>query len=77
MSTLKTLRVWPGAVFGALAGLLFFVLPAVSSDAATIGLIGGLVSALAVFAWWLLFSRAPWMERLAVVALMVVAVAAT
>ena len=77
MSSFKPLRVWPGAVFGALAGLLFFVLPAVSSDAGMIGLAGGLVCALAVFVWWLLFSRAPWPERLGVTALMVVAVAVT
>ena len=77
MSSFKPLRVWPGVVFGALAGLLFFVLPAVSSDAGMIGLIGGLASALAVFVWWLLFSRAPWPERLGVVALMVVAVTVT
>ena len=77
MDSFKPLRVWPGAVFGALAGLLFFVLPAVSSDAGMIGLAGGLVCALAVFVWWLLFSRAPWPERLGVTALMVVAVAVT
>ena len=77
MTSFKPLRVWPGAVFGALAGLLFFVLPAVSSDAGMIGLIGGLASALAVFVWWLLFSRAPWPERLGVIALMVLAVAVT
>jgi hypothetical protein len=77
MSSFKPLRVWPGAVFGALAGLLFFVLPAVSSGAGMIGAIGGLASALAVFVWWLFFSRAAWSERLGVVALMVVAVAVT
>ncbi|HVQ43093.1 MAG TPA: PQQ-binding-like beta-propeller repeat protein, partial [Vicinamibacterales bacterium] len=77
MSPFKPLRVWPGAVFGALAGLLFFVLPAVSSDAAMIGLAGGLASALAVLVWWLFFSRAPWPERLGVIAFVVLAVAVT
>ena len=77
MSSFKPLRVWPGAVFGALAGLLFFVLPAVSSGVGMIGAIGGLACALAVFVWWLFFSRAAWAERLGVVALMVVAVAVT
>jgi outer membrane protein assembly factor BamB len=42
-----------------------------------IGAIGGLACALAVFVWWLFFSRAAWAERLGVVALMVVAVAVT
>ena len=77
MDSLKPLRVWPGAVFGALAGLLFFALPAVSSGAAMIGLAGGLLSALVVLVWWLFFSRAPWVERLGVIALMVLAVAVT
>ncbi len=77
MTSSKPLRVWPGAVFGALAGLLFFALPAVFPDAGMIGLIGGLVSALAVLVWWLFFSRAPWSERLGVIALMVLAVAVT
>ena len=64
-------------MFGALAGLLFFVLPAVFPAAGMIGAIGGLVSALGVFAWWLLFSRAPWPERLGVIGLAVLAVTVT
>ena len=77
MSSFKPLRVWPGAVFGTLAGLLWFALPAVSSDATIVGMIGGFVCSLAVFLWWLFFSRAPWSERLGVIALMVLAVAVT
>lgn len=77
MSSFNPLRVWPGALFGALAGLLFYVLPAVFPGAGMIGLIGGLASALAVLVWWLFLSRAPWSERLGVLALMALAVTVT
>jgi outer membrane protein assembly factor BamB len=77
MSSSKPLRVWPGAVFGTLAGVLFFVLPAVSADAGMIGLAGGLLSALAVLVWWLFFSRAPWPERLGIIVLVALAVTVT
>src|SRR5262249_36313531 len=39
--------------------------------------IGALACALAVLVWWLLFSRAPWAERVGAIALMVVSVVAT
>jgi outer membrane protein assembly factor BamB len=38
---------------------------------------GALACGLAVFVWWLFFSRAPWVERVGAVVLMVVAVIAT
>jgi outer membrane protein assembly factor BamB len=41
------------------------------------GVIGGIVGGLLVVLWWLLFSRAPWLERLVVIALMALAVIAT
>jgi hypothetical protein len=77
MSSSRPLRVWPVPFSGALAGLLFFALPAVSAAAAMIGLIGGLVSALAVIVWWLVFSRAPWPERLGIIALGALAIFVT
>lgn len=65
-ATRPPLRLWPGVV---LAGLLLFgwtLLPVVTPDASNVlvGVAGGAAIAL----WWLLFSRAPWLERLAVVA---------
>jgi outer membrane protein assembly factor BamB len=77
MNSIKPLRVWPGAVFGGLAALLWFVLPAVSPSATMVGALGGLVCALIVLVWWLFFSRVPWPERLLVAVLMILAVAVT
>jgi outer membrane protein assembly factor BamB len=73
----KPLRLWPGVVAVALLWLLWFVVPIIAPDLGMGMMIGGLACALAVLVWWLFFSRAPWIERLGAVALMVVAVAAT
>jgi outer membrane protein assembly factor BamB len=52
--------------------------PIVAPDAPLpVGMIGGLVGAAAMLVWWLLFSRAPWLERIGAIVLMVVAVLAT
>ena len=42
-----------------------------------IGMLGGVVGALAILVWWLFFSRAPWVERVGAIVLMIVAVLAT
>jgi outer membrane protein assembly factor BamB len=44
---------------------------------ALIGMLGGVAGALVIAVWWLLFSRAPWSERVGAIVLMVVAVFAT
>src|SRR5215475_12751524 len=73
----KPLRLWPGVVAVALLWLLWFGLPIVAPEARMGAVIGALVCALAVLVWWLLFSRAPWVERVGAIALMVVSVIAT
>jgi outer membrane protein assembly factor BamB len=73
----KSLRLWPGVVAVALQCLLWFGLPVVAPEAAMGAFIGGLACALAVLVWWLFFSRAPWIERVGAIGLMVVTVAAT
>src|SRR5215467_9804269 len=73
----RPLRVWPGVALGILMLVLRLVVPAVDPDAAAIGILGGTACSLLVVAWWLLFSRARWFERLGVVLLMAVAFFAT
>ena len=40
-------------------------------------MVGAVVAALAIFAWWVFFSRAPWSERLGGLGLMIAALFAT
>jgi outer membrane protein assembly factor BamB len=54
-----------------------FGLPVVSPAATGIGVLAGLGGGLAIFVWWIFFSRAPWAERLGGIALIVVAMAVT
>jgi outer membrane protein assembly factor BamB len=60
----KSLRLWPGVIAVVLQWLGWFLLPAVLPQAAFIGLLMGVLGGLAILLWWLLFSRAPWLERI-------------
>jgi outer membrane protein assembly factor BamB len=73
----KPLRLWPGVMAVALEWLFWLVVPAVYPNAVMLTVFGGLACGLAVFVWWLFFSRAPWVERVGAVVLMVVAVVVT
>ena len=68
MTDRKPLRLWPGVVAAILLVVFRFLLPAVIPDAILIGLMGGLICAVAIVVWWLFFSRAPWIERIAAIA---------
>jgi len=80
----KPLRLWPGVVLAILVMLLRFVLPVVAPDALLfelslpmLGVLGGVLCALLIAVWWLLVSRARWIERVAAIVLAIGAVAAT
>jgi outer membrane protein assembly factor BamB len=74
---MKPLRLWPGVVIALVVLLARFGLPLVMPEAAMIGVIGGVAGALAIVVWWAFFSRAPWLERLAALGVMVAALFAT
>lgn len=73
----RPLRLWPGVAIVLLQWLGWFVIPILIPDATYYGLMGGLMCGLAVVVWWMFFSRAPWIERLGALVLMIVALAAT
>ncbi len=73
----KPLRLWPGVVAVVLMWLLRYVVPIAVPDAAMFAVFGGLGLGLVVVLWWLFFSRAPWVERVGAIVLMVVALVAT
>ena len=78
MSSPKPIRLWPAVVIAIDQLLVMFGAPVVAPDSGMlIGMLGGVISALAILVWWLLFSRARWFERVGAIVLMVAAVFAT
>jgi outer membrane protein assembly factor BamB len=69
----KPLRLWPGVAAAALAWVALLIVPVVVPTAAMYGILGGAIAGLLVVLWWLLFSRAAWIERLGAVALLALA----
>jgi outer membrane protein assembly factor BamB len=57
------LRLWPGVAAAAVLCLMKFVVPMVAPDRVGVAFGGALAGALLIALWWLLFSRAPWLER--------------
>jgi len=72
----RPLRLWPGVVLASLEVLLFLGVPIVAPDQAIIGLLGAVACGALVLVWWLFFSRAPWLERIGAIVLMVAGVMA-
>ena len=77
MTDRKPLRLWPGVTAAVLLCVLRFVVPLVAPEVALYSFLGAIVCALAIVVWWLLFSRAPWSERVGAIVLMVVGLYAT
>jgi outer membrane protein assembly factor BamB len=77
LNSQKPLRLWPGVVAVVLLWLFWLAVPLVAPEAIIVAMLGTLVCALAVFVWWLFFSRAPWAERVGAIVLMVIAVVVT
>jgi len=74
----KPLRLWPAVVIAIGMLLVMFGAPVVAPDAEfPIGMLGGVVGALLIVLWWVLFSRARWFERVGAIVLMIAAVLAT
>ncbi len=67
------MRLWPGVIFAALLVTVRFLAPVDGGSA----MVGALAGGALILLWWLLFSRAPWAERLGVIGLMIVALLAT
>ena len=75
MTDLKPLRLWPGVMFAVAMVVLYFAAPMALPDVELpVGLMGMMVGAIGILIWWLFFSRAPWVERIGAILLMVVAV---
>lgn len=73
----KPFRLWPGVAAAVLILLAWFLVPFALPSLGLYGLMGGALGVLAVLVWWVFFSRAPWLERLGALALIVVALIAT
>jgi len=73
----KPLRLWPGVVAVTLQWLLRYGLPVVWPGSLEYSVLGALLGLPVIVLWWLFFSRAPWVDRLGAIVLMIVALAAT
>ena len=78
MTSQRPLRLWPAVTLAIVQVLVMVGGPLLVPDGgALIGMLGGVVGAVAILLWWLLFSRARWSERVGAIVLMVAAVFAT
>ena len=73
----RPLRLWPAVLVAAVIALLRFVAPIVQPEAAGYGVFAAIGGSALILLWWLLFSRAPWVERLGALVLMALATMAT
>ena len=76
-SARKPLRIWPGVAAAAILLLLRYGVPAIIPDGSSYGMLGALAMGVVILLWWLFFSRAPWIERIGAVVVIVVAAVLT
>ena len=81
---MKPIRLWPGAIAAAFIVIVRFVLPFSAPDgvifglpSTVVGVLGGVIAGLAVMVWWVFFSRAPWLDRVGAIVVMLAATLAT
>ena len=77
--TRKPLRTWPLMVIAGLFAAILILVPVFSpgEPLSLLLMIGGVVSALLITLWWLLFSRARWTERVGAIGLIALGVVLT
>jgi outer membrane protein assembly factor BamB len=68
----KPLRLWPGITLAILVLLTIFIAPIFIPQMGGAGVFFGALGGVLIVLWWLLFSRARWIERLGAVVLMVI-----
>jgi outer membrane protein assembly factor BamB len=73
----RRLRLWPGILIATVVVVARFIVPLFAPAAAGTGMLTAAAGLLLLVLWWLFFSRAPWGERFAALALIVAAAAAT
>ena len=69
----KPLRLWPGIVGAIIVVFARLIVAPFLPGGGLIGLVWGLAGAALVLLWWLFFSRAPWLERVGAVLIIVLA----
>jgi outer membrane protein assembly factor BamB len=77
MTSRPPVRLWPGVAAVALQALLWLVDPLIVDGDMMFAVFGGVLLGVVVMVWWLFFSRAPWLERVGAIVLMVPAITAT
>jgi outer membrane protein assembly factor BamB len=75
-ATLPPYRLWPGVAAALLQWVFSLGAPAIDPEWTIVGLLGVVAFGAVVFAWWVAFSRASWVERLGTLVLIAVAFAA-
>jgi outer membrane protein assembly factor BamB len=73
----KPLRVLPGVIAVAIQWIGWFIVPILNPEWGVYGLGTGVACGLVIILWWLFFSRAPWLDRVAPLVLIPLGVIAT